>query len=160
MDFSWLADPVTWLGFATLIVLEVVLGIDNLVFVAILANKVKPQHRDRARVTGLMMAVLMRLIMLGFMVQLMRLTAPLFTISGHVVSGAMIVIISGFLRRSLSANCIITSSPCDCCSADAQPITAIMVNMTDTGGSPGSKPKMNTMISRPKPDINPSPIPP
>ena len=97
MDFSWLADPVTWLGFATLIVLEVVLGIDNLVFVAILANKVKPQHRDRARVTGLMMAVLMRLIMLGFMVQLMRLTAPLFTISGHVVSGKDLIMFFGGL---------------------------------------------------------------
>ena len=47
MDFSWLADPVTWLGFATLIILEVVLGIDNLVFVAILAGKVRPAQRDR-----------------------------------------------------------------------------------------------------------------
>ena len=51
MDFSWLAEPHTWIGFATLFVLEVVLGIDNLVFVAILANKVKPDRRDRARVT-------------------------------------------------------------------------------------------------------------
>lgn len=97
MDFSWLADPVTWLGFATLIVLEVVLGIDNLVFVAILANKVKPQHRDRARVTGLMMAVLMRLLMLGFMVQLMRLTTPLFTIGSQTVSGKDLIMFCGGL---------------------------------------------------------------
>ena len=52
MDFSWLAEPHTWIGFATLLVLEVVLGIDNLVFVAILANKVKPAKRDRARITA------------------------------------------------------------------------------------------------------------
>ena len=57
MDFSWLAEPHTWIGFATLLVLEVVLGIDNLVFVAILANKVKPAKRDRARITGLGLAV-------------------------------------------------------------------------------------------------------
>ena len=61
MDFSWLAEPHTWIGFATLFVLEVVLGIDNLVFVAILANKVKPDRRDRARVTGLGLAVLIRI---------------------------------------------------------------------------------------------------
>lgn len=97
MDFIWLADPVTWLGFATLIILEVVLGIDNLVFVAILANKVKPAHRDRARVTGLVLAVLMRLVMLGFMVQLMRLTAPLFEINGHAVSGKDMIMFFGGL---------------------------------------------------------------
>ncbi|WP_107688605.1 TerC family protein [Neisseria wadsworthii] len=97
MDFSWLADPVTWLGFATLIVLEVVLGIDNLVFVAILANKVKPAHRDRARVTGLVLAVMMRLVMLGFMVQMMRLTTPLFDISGHSVSGKDMIMFFGGL---------------------------------------------------------------
>ena len=74
MDFSWLAEPHTWIGFATLFVLEVVLGIDNLVFVAILANKVKPDRRDRARVTGLGLAVLIRIIMLAFMAHIMTLT--------------------------------------------------------------------------------------
>ncbi len=97
MDFSWLADPVTWMGFATLIILEVVLGIDNLVFVAILANKVKPAHRDRARIIGLGLAVLMRLVMLGFMVQLMQLTAPLFSIGTHPVSGKDLIMFFGGL---------------------------------------------------------------
>ena len=82
MDFSWLAEPHTWIGFATLFVLEVVLGIDNLVFVAILANKVKPDRRDRARVTGLGLAVLIRIIMLAFMAHIMTLTHPLFSIGG------------------------------------------------------------------------------
>ena len=76
MDFSWLAEPQTWIGFATLLLLEVVLGIDNLVFVAILANKVKPKSRDRARLTGLSLAVLIRIIMLGFMAHIMTLTKP------------------------------------------------------------------------------------
>ncbi|MCE6982746.1 hypothetical protein EI534_36445, partial [Pseudomonas frederiksbergensis] len=50
---EWLADPTAWLGLATLIVLELVLGIDNLVFIAILADKLPPHQRDRARVIGL-----------------------------------------------------------------------------------------------------------
>ena len=76
MDFSWLAEPQTWIGFATLLLLEVVLGIDNLVFVAILANKVKPKSRDHARLTGLSLAVVIRIIMLGFMAHIMTLTLP------------------------------------------------------------------------------------
>ena len=51
MDFSWLAEPTSWIGFATLMVLEVVLGIDNLVFVAILSNKIKPSLRNQAIIT-------------------------------------------------------------------------------------------------------------
>ena len=76
MDFSWLAEPQTWIGFATLLLLEVVLGIDNLVFVAILANKVKPKSRDHARLTGLSLAVLIRIIMLGFMAHIMTRPSP------------------------------------------------------------------------------------
>ncbi len=58
---EWIADPTAWLGLATLIVLEIVLGIDNLVFIAILADKLPPHLRDRARVLGLSLALLMRL---------------------------------------------------------------------------------------------------
>ena len=83
MDLSWLAEPHTWIGFATLLILEVVLGIDNLVFVAILANKVKPSLRDKARITGLALAVLIRVIMLGFMAQIITLTQPLFSVTTH-----------------------------------------------------------------------------
>ena len=95
MDFSWLAEPHTWIGFATLLVLEVVLGIDNLVFVAILANKVKPAQRDRARITGLGLAVVIRIIMLGFMAHIMTLTHPLFHISGLDVSGKDMIMLAG-----------------------------------------------------------------
>lgn len=83
MDFGWLAEPTTWLGLATLVVLEIVLGIDNLVFVAILANKVNPKSRDRARITGLSMAVVIRILMLGLMSYIITLTKPFFHV-GHI----------------------------------------------------------------------------
>ena len=62
---EWLADPSIWMGLATLVVLEIVLGIDNLVFIAILADKLPPHQRDRARVIGLALALLMRLVLLA-----------------------------------------------------------------------------------------------
>ena len=95
MDFSWLAEPHTWIGFATLLVLEVVLGIDNLVFVAILANKVKPSQRDRARITGLGLAVVIRIFMLGFMAHIMTLTRPLFELGGLEISGKDMIMFAG-----------------------------------------------------------------
>ena len=97
MDFSWLADPTTWIGFATLLVLEVVLGIDNLVFVAILANKVKPAYRDKARITGLTLAIVMRIIMLGFMAHIMTLVHPWFYIGSFAVSGKDLIMLLGGL---------------------------------------------------------------
>ena len=53
---EWIADPSIWAGLVTLVVIELVLGIDNLVFIAILAEKLPPAQRDRARITGLMLA--------------------------------------------------------------------------------------------------------
>ena len=97
MDFSWLAEPTTWIGFATLLVLEVVLGIDNLVFIAILANKVKPKYRDRARLVGLSLAVVIRIIMLGLMSYIITLTQPLFFIGEFSVSGKDLIMLFGGL---------------------------------------------------------------
>ena len=97
MDISWLAEPQTWIGFATLLILEVVLGIDNLVFVAILANKVKPAQRDKARIIGLSLAVLIRLFMLGFMAKIMTLPNPLFHINNHAVSSQDLIMLCGGL---------------------------------------------------------------
>ncbi len=97
MDFSWLAEPATWIGFVTVLVLEVVLGIDNLVFIAILANKVKPQHRDRARLLGLTLAVLIRVVMLGLMSYIMTLTQPPFYFGHFGVSGKDMIMLFGGL---------------------------------------------------------------
>ena len=95
MDISWLAEPQTWVGLVTLLILEVVLGIDNLVFVAILANKVKPALRDRARITGLSLAVLIRFVMLAFMAKIISLTEPLFQIGQQHVSGKDLIMFGG-----------------------------------------------------------------
>ena len=61
MIFDWMSDPTAWLGLATLVILEIVLGIDNLVFIAILADKLPPHQRNRARMIGLTLAMVMRL---------------------------------------------------------------------------------------------------
>ena len=95
MDFSWVLEPATLVGFLTLLVLEVVLGIDNLVFVAILANKVKPQHRDKARIIGLSLAVVIRIIMLASMAYIMKLTTPLFYVDDFGVSGKDMIMFAG-----------------------------------------------------------------
>ncbi|QJQ52409.1 MULTISPECIES: TerC family protein [Vitreoscilla] len=97
MDLSWVLEPATLAGFFTLLILEVVLGIDNLVFVAILANKVKPQHRDKARLIGLGLAVVMRVIMLGLMAYVMTWQEPLFTVLGNEISGKDLIMLGGGL---------------------------------------------------------------
>ena len=68
MIFEWMSDPSAWVGLATLIVLEIVLGIDNLVFIAILAEKLPPEQRTKARIVGLILALGMRLILLASIV--------------------------------------------------------------------------------------------
>lgn len=75
--FDWLADPTVWAGLLTLVVLEIVLGIDNLVFIAILADKLQARDRDKARVLGLSLALVMRLVLLGAMSWLVKLTTPI-----------------------------------------------------------------------------------
>src|ERR1051325_4368210 len=74
--FDWLADPTAWAGLLTLVVLEIVLGIDNLVFIAILAAGLPPQRRDGARLVGLGLALAMRLVLRGAMSWLVKLTEP------------------------------------------------------------------------------------
>jgi len=93
--FDWLSDPSAWAGLLTLIVLEIVLGIDNLVFVAILADKLPPGLRDRARLLGLGMALVMRLGLLAVMSWLIALTQPLFDIHGFGLSWRDIILLVG-----------------------------------------------------------------
>ena len=78
---EWIADPTVWVGLATLVALEIVLGVDNLIFIAILADKLPPEQRDRARVLGLSLALFMRLALLAGISWVMSLTAPLFALS-------------------------------------------------------------------------------
>jgi len=92
---EWLADPTAWLGLATLIVLELVLGIDNLVFIAILADKLPPHQRDRARVIGLSLALIMRLGLLASISWMVTLTEPLFEVFGKTFSGRDLIMLFG-----------------------------------------------------------------
>lgn len=92
-----LADPTVWVGFLTLVVLELVLGIDNLVFIAILVGKLPPEHRDKARVVGLSLALGMRLALLAVLSWIMGLTRPLFTILDKGFSGRDLILLGGGL---------------------------------------------------------------
>lgn len=95
MDFSWLGEPTTWIGLTTLVILEIVLGVDNLVFVAILANKASPKKRAQARITGLCLAVIIRIIMLATMSLIVTLTKPFAHISGYGISVKDLIMLFG-----------------------------------------------------------------
>jgi CBS domain containing-hemolysin-like protein len=92
-----LTDPAAWIGLATLVVLEIVLGIDNLIFIAILAEKLPPHQRDRARIIGLSLALFMRLALLSVISWLVTLTTPLFSVFGHGFSGRDLILLFGGL---------------------------------------------------------------
>ena len=94
---EFLLDPNIWAGFITLVVLEVVLGIDNLVFIAILADKLPPEQRDKARVIGLSLALIMRLALLSVISWLMALTNPLFDVAGLDFSVRDLILLFGGL---------------------------------------------------------------
>ena len=92
-----LLDPHVWLAFATLTALEVVLGIDNIIFITILANRLPEAQRDRARRFGLLLAMATRILLLLSLAWVMRLTEPLFSVLGHAVSGRDLILLFGGL---------------------------------------------------------------
>jgi predicted tellurium resistance membrane protein TerC len=94
---EWLADPNVWIAFGTLTVLELVLGIDNVIFISILAGKLPPEQQQRARIIGLSMALIMRIILLFSLTWVMGLTSPLFTVFGQSVSGRDLILLIGGL---------------------------------------------------------------
>jgi predicted tellurium resistance membrane protein TerC len=95
--FDWLHDPTAWVALATLVILEVVLGIDNLIFIAILTNKLPPEQQTRARRLGIGAALIMRLVLLATISIIVRLTDPVFTAFGHGFSWRDIILIAGGL---------------------------------------------------------------
>jgi predicted tellurium resistance membrane protein TerC len=94
---EWLTDPQAWIAFVTLVVLELVLGIDNVVFISILAEKLPGDQSRKARLLGLGLAMLMRILLLFSISWIIGLTAPLFAIFGHEVSGRDLILIGGGL---------------------------------------------------------------
>ena len=94
---EWLTNPEIWIALVTLTALEVVLGIDNLVFISILAGKLPEHQQRRARQAGLIAAMGMRILLLMSLAWMVRLTNPLFAVLGHEVSGRDLILIIGGL---------------------------------------------------------------
>ena len=94
---EWLADPHAWLALATLTALEIVLGVDNIIFISILCGRLPEHQRARARTIGLVLAMLTRIVLLFTLSWLMTLTAPLFGIMGREISGRDLILIGGGL---------------------------------------------------------------
>lgn len=94
---DWISSPEMWLALATLTVLEIVLGIDNIVFISILANKLPKDQQAKARYLGLGLAMVMRIILLFSLTWVMRLTDPLFAVFDHEISGRDLILLLGGL---------------------------------------------------------------
>jgi predicted tellurium resistance membrane protein TerC len=92
-----LTDPAAWAAFLTLVVMEVVLGIDNLLFISILTNKLPEEQRARARRIGISLALIMRLALLGMIAFIVHLKEPVITLFGHGYSWRDIILIAGGL---------------------------------------------------------------
>ena len=94
---DWITSPEAWIAFATLLALEIVLGIDNVVFISILAGKLPANQQAKARYLGLALAMVTRIILLFSISWMVRLTAPLFTVFGVEISGRDLILIVGGL---------------------------------------------------------------
>jgi predicted tellurium resistance membrane protein TerC len=94
---EWITDTQSWIALLTLTLLEVVLGIDNVIFISILAGKLPANQQGKARQIGLILAMLMRIVLLFSIVWIIRLTGPLFSIAGHTFSGRDLILIGGGL---------------------------------------------------------------
>lgn len=96
-DFAWMSDPAAWLGVLTLATIEIVLGIDNLLFIAILSQKLPSKQRDKARYIGIGGALIIRLLLLTGAAYMVAMTAPLFTLAGIPISLRDMVMLGGGL---------------------------------------------------------------
>ena len=123
----WL-EPASWIALATLTAVEIVLGIDNVVFIAILAERLPEEQRAKARNLGLLAAMLTRLLLLFSISWLVQLTEPLFTVAGHGLSGRDLILLGGGLFLLFKA-------------------TLELHHMTETGGHPDPTAKQATMTA-------------
>ena len=94
---EWITSPEAWIALLTLTVLEIVLGIDNIIFISILAGKLPPAQQPRARRLGLAGAMLTRIALLATLAWIIRLTAPLFHVFQHPISGRDLILLAGGL---------------------------------------------------------------
>ena len=94
---EWLSDPQVWIAFLTLVALELVLGVDNVIFITILAGKLPEHQQSRARSTGIALAVVSRILLLFSLSWIIGLSTPLFTVFGVEITGRDIILILGGL---------------------------------------------------------------
>lgn len=94
---DWIADPQAWIALATLTALEIVLGIDNIIFITILAGRLPEEQRNRGRTIGLLLAMLTRILLLLSLTWVMGLTAPLFELFAREITGRDIILLLGGL---------------------------------------------------------------
>ena len=94
---AWVTDPQVWMALVTLSALEIVLGIDNIIFISIQASKLPAQQQEKARLVGLGLAMFIRIALLFSLTWLMGLTAPLFAVLGNEISGRDLILICGGL---------------------------------------------------------------
>ncbi len=94
---AWITDPQAWIAFVTLVVLELILGVDNVIFISILAGKLPTHQQQKARTIGLGLAVLSRLLLLFSLFWIIGLTEPLFSVLRFEISGRDIILIAGGL---------------------------------------------------------------
>lgn len=94
---DWITDPQAWIAFVTLTALEIVLGIDNIIFISVLVGRLPQKMRKRARVIGLGLAMIARMALLLTITWVMKLNAPLFTVFKEEISGRDIILIGGGL---------------------------------------------------------------
>ena len=94
---DWITDPQIWIALATLTFLEIVLGVDNIIFISILSGKLPPAQQPRARRLGLLGALVTRVLLLFSLAWIIRLTAPWFTVLGQAISGRDLILIVGGL---------------------------------------------------------------
>lgn len=93
----WIAEPEAWLALVTLTALEIVLGIDNIIFITILVGRLPEHQRGKGRILGLALAMVTRLLLLVSLAWVMGLTAPLFQLFGHAFSGRDLILLGGGL---------------------------------------------------------------
>jgi predicted tellurium resistance membrane protein TerC len=94
---NWITTPEIWIALLTLTALEIVLGVDNIIFISILAGKLPPAQQARARRLGLVLAMLMRIALLASLAWIIQLTAPLVTVLGRGISGRDLILLAGGL---------------------------------------------------------------
>ncbi|HHF5353702.1 TPA: TerC family protein [Haemophilus influenzae] len=95
--FEWITDPEAWVSLATLTALEIVLGVDNIIFISILVGRLPESQRQSGRIIGLGLAMLTRILLLMSLAWIMKLTAPLFTLFNQAISGRDLILLIGGL---------------------------------------------------------------